>query len=630
MYKKSFLQPVLLGLVTILFAASCDKDFNELGTDIVGDDHFGFENYSDATIKAYNQKLGPIASNNLPINPLGFYTNPAFGTTQANFVTQVEMASVDPTFNNTDPEDYSSEPGHGPTAIDSVVMEIPYFKTLVKTEDDKKFYVLDSIYGVNVITGSNQGITESKFRLSVYQSNYYLRDLDPNQGLGELQSFYTDENDLIDDNKGALLNNAPETGNNADAHENRLFYFDKREHKTVTLDDDGDVVNTRSVPSMRLHLDNTFFTNMILNAPEGKLANNATFKNYFRGIYFKTEEGANGNMAMLNFKAGKVTIYYKEDKKITSTTTPTFERVKKTYVLNLTGNTISLLHNSQENLNYLNAANSPDEASKLYLKGGEGSISIIDLFGSADTYKYVLRKDGNGNAIDENNSIIPLDNDGKPKAGYFFTYEKVNTPNGVSDELDELRYPAIDPDDPLSYHSTKNRWMINEASLTFNIDTDEMDDPSTFEPGRIFLYDLTNKKAIVDYSYDFTTNVLFPKFNKGIFGGILLDEKGKVKRQREDETGVYKYKGVKYKVRITNYVRNLIKNDSTNIRLGLSVTESISNVGFSKLKTPNSNVSSAPTMSVMNPLGTILYGTHPSVPADKRLKLEIYYTKPNN
>jgi uncharacterized protein YbcV (DUF1398 family) len=32
----------------------------------------------------------------------------------------------------------------------------------------------------------------------------------------------------------------------------------------------------------------------------------------------------------------------------------------------------------------------------------------------------------------------------------------------------------------------------------------------------------------------------------------------------------------------------------------------------------------------MNPLGIILYGSKSTVPEDKRLKLEIYYTKPNN
>ena len=76
MHKKSFLRPILLfGIITIIFA-SCDKDFNELGTNIVSDDHFGFDVDSTSTVKAYNQKLGPIASNNLPINPLGFYSNP--------------------------------------------------------------------------------------------------------------------------------------------------------------------------------------------------------------------------------------------------------------------------------------------------------------------------------------------------------------------------------------------------------------------------------------------------------------------------------------------------------------------------------------------------------------------------
>lgn len=624
MYKKSLLKPVILGIATLLFAVSCDKDFNELGTDIVGEDHYGFDKYDGASIKSYNQKLGPIASNNLPINPLGFYKNPAFGTTQADFVTQVEMASVSPTFNNTDPTLYDDVP-----VIDSVVLEIPYFKTLVKSESGKNTYVLDSIYGPNNLTS---GIAESKFKLEVRESNYFLRDLDPNEGLGQTQAFYTDEGSTFDGSMGTTLNDLPTTdAQNTDGHENNNFFFDKREHRT-SVTKDGNTTYTRSVPSMRLHLNKTFFYNKIMDpavTSAGKLEDNTTFRNYFRGVYFKTYLGSGtgeGNMAMLNFKGGKITMYYTEDKKKTTGTTPTFDKVNKTFVLNLTGNTVSLLKNTAENADYLTAANSPAEASQLYLKGGEGCISIIDLFGTADNYKYVLRKNGAGHAIDENDLEIPLDADGKPRTGHFYTYDKVMAPNGVPDELDELKYPSLEG---FPYHSTRNRWMINEASLTFNIVTGDMDDISSFEPGRIYLYDLTHKKTVVDYTYDLTTSSRFPKFNKGVFGGILLDEDGRIKKQREDETGIYKYKGVKYKIRITNYLRNLIKNDSTNVRLGLSVTESISNIALSKLRTPNSNVGHAPTMSVMNPLGTILYGSNPSVPEDKRLKLEIYYTKPN-
>jgi hypothetical protein len=58
------------------------------------------------------------------------------------------------------------------------------------------------------------------------------------------------------------------------------------------------------------------------------------------------------------------------------------------------------------------------------------------------------------------------------------------------------------------------------------------------------------------------------------------------------------------------------------------VTEDI-NTTSNKLRTSSSAISQAPRASVMNPLGTIIYGGTSTVPEDKRLKLEIYYTKPN-
>lgn len=605
MYNKILIRPILIvGLITLLFA-SCDKDFNELGTDIVGDNHFGFEVDSTFTVKAYNQKLGPIASNNLPINPLGFYSNPAFGTTQANFVTQLELSTANPKFNNTDTELYEELP-----TIDSVILDIPYFKTLKTTNTDQtKEYKLDSIYGETV------GSANSKFKLSVYQSNYYLRDLDPDQSLAEQQLFYTDQNDLIENNKiPVLLNNAPLTDpaagsegtHNADGRENEQFYFDKKEHKLTTYESDGVTkIYTRYAPSMRLHLRTDVFYDKILNAPSGQLSSNSLFKNYFRGIYFKVENGNPGNMAMINFKAGKITIYYKEDKitpdNVSTTTVNEYklERVSKSFPLNFTGNTISLLQNSNENTDYLNATNSTQEASRLYLKGGQGAMAVIDLFGSTDLKGYIKN--------DSFNENLPISAT-NPK--FILT-----GPNGISDEIDDIKY---------------NGWLINEANLTFFVDRAAMSNfsPATpenqpIEPGRLFLFDLTNKKVLVDYNFDFTTNSNNPKYSKFIHDGIV---------QTQDLNDGRGKRGKKVRVRITNYVRNLIKNDSTNVRLGLSVTENINNVGFSKLRTANSNFSSAPTMSVLNPLGTILYGTgttSENLPEGKKLKLKIYYTKPN-
>ena len=129
-----------------------------------------------------------------------------------------------------------------------------------------------------------------------------------------------------------------------------------------------------------------------------------------------------------------------------------------------------------------------------------------------------------------------------------------------------------------------------------------------------------NKKVLSDYILDYSSNGTSPKFSKFIHDGIIQSQ------NVSDGRGA---RGKKYRIRITNYVRNLIKNDSTNVRLGISITENINNVGFSKLRTANSNFSSAPSMSVLSPLGTVLYGASPVVPDGKKLKLKIYYTKPD-
>lgn len=601
--KSASLFAFFLGITALIFTA-CDKDFNELGSDIVDSDNFNFEVDSTMAVKAFNQKLGPIASNNLPINALGFYKNPAFGTTEANFVTQVELSSVNPVFNNSNSELYVVLP-----EIDSVILDVPYFKTLKTTNSDQtNEYRLDSIFGETV------GSVNSKFKLSVFESNYYLRDLDPDQSLAEQQLFYTDQNNLIDNNKiPVLLNDAPLTDpasglegtHNADGRENDQFYFDKKEHKLTTYESDEITKKyTRFAPSMRLHLNKSVFNAKILNAPTGQLSNNSLFKNYFRGIYFKVENGNPGNMAMINFKAGKITIFYKEDKitKDNPTTTEVNEykvdRISKSYALNFSGNTISLLNNSDEHPDYTSAINSTSEASRLYLKGGEGSVAMIDLFNPLDLKGYVKN--------DNYNENLPISNT-NPK--YILT-----GPNGISDEIDKIKYEG---------------WLINEANLTFYVDKPAMSDfqPATasaqpIEPLRIFLFDLNNKKVLADYSFDFTTNGQYPKYNKFIHDGIIQTE------NIDDGRGA---RGKKYRVRITNFVRNLINNDSTNVRLGLSVTENINTIGFAKLKTSNTNFSSAPIMSVQSPLGIILYGTgtSPAVPDDKRLKLKIYYTKPN-
>lgn len=535
MYNTTFLKKLIF-ICSFLMFVSCDKDYNVVGEDLIGENNFELGKYY-SSVKAYNQSTGVIQSDNLPINSLGIYTNAAFGTTTASFATQVELASIDPTI--------------GANAVmDSVVLNIPYFSTVTNTNTTTgiKTYELDSIYGT----------LNAPFRLSIHESGYFMRDLDPATNFKENQAYYSNQKNDFDALKiGSRLNDA------ADVKENDAFYFDPKEIAEKTTDEESKkTTTTRTAPAMRLKLSNSFFTSKILNAPTGKLASNSALKDYFRGLYFKVEKtSAAENMASINFAKGVIRLYYKEDLSTTTNGVTTVKRVNKTLDLNLKGNTVSFLEETNPNPAYLTAISNPNIAlgdSKLYLKGGVGSSAVIELFGP--------------------------DNDN----------------NGVSDELEALR---------------KNGWLINEANLVFNIDTDAM--KNAVEPNRVYVYNLTNKTAVLDYLTDNTTASAV-KNNKFIFDGILKKE------------AVTNGRGLSYKIRITNQIKNLLKNaDSTNVKLGVVVTENIAVATFNKLKTPNSFFSVLPTASVFNPLGTVLFGSNPAVPEEKRLRLEIIYTKPN-
>ena len=107
------------------------------------------------------------------------------------------------------------------------------------------------------------------------------------------------------------------------------------------------------------------------------------------------------------------------------TTTTNSERIRRELTINLGGNTVNLFEteNTASSSSYIAALtnNTPDTPTgdeKLYLRGQNGSMSVIELFGSADV---------NG--------------------------------NNIPDELDAIK---------------NNGWLINEASLTFFIERDVM------------------------------------------------------------------------------------------------------------------------------------------------------------
>jgi hypothetical protein len=284
MYNTSFIKKILL-VATVVLLYSCDKDFNAIGDDLIGDNHFDLapEKYD---VLAYNQEITPIQSNGLAINGLGIYDNPVLGTTNGNFATQLTLVDYAPTI--------GEEP-----VVESVVLNIPYFSHVKSTNTDgSRVYELDSIFGA----------PEGNLKLSVYESGVQMRSSYFDNGSQLAQLYYTDQNADFDNfKKGNRLNDDP------NVLQNDQFFFDAKELVDVTTDaTTGKEVTTRVAPEMRLNLNKDFFQSKILNAVASKLANVDAFQEYFRGLYFKAEKaGLKSNMALLDFTKGKITIKYK-------------------------------------------------------------------------------------------------------------------------------------------------------------------------------------------------------------------------------------------------------------------------------------------------------------------------------
>lgn len=384
---------------------SCEQDYETLGSNIIGEPGFNADLYDEAPLSVTSVKLPPVQTNNLPLHLLGYYDDPVYGAQTASILTQLSLPENSPTF------------GEG-AVVDSVVLNIPYFSTeLDPAEDGSRVYELDSVIGTQPI------------KLSVLESGFFLNQFDPETGFEKSQNYYSDLHTQIENNlTGKVL------------FDTLSFYPSDKEIVQYELNEEEEEDTIYSEPAMRLRLSKEFFQQKIIDMEgSGQLASASDFNNYLRGLYIKAENlNGDGSLLMLNLghsEAG-VTIYYaaqEKDAKDTDGDEDTEELVStpKTFTFRFGPSDVNTFQQDTPDLGQDN----------IYLKGGEGSMAVIELFSGPD-------EDG----------------------------------NGVSDELDFLR---------------ENNWLVNEANLTFYVNQELM--TGNLEPERLYLYDLNNSTILKDY-----------------------------------------------------------------------------------------------------------------------------------
>ena len=514
MIIKNLLRTAGILLFAIIALASCEQDISSIGSSVLGDETPNGILDDSQTIIAYSRKLSPVQSNQLPAYQLGVYSDPVYGKSTVSLLSQLQLQTNNPKFGDS-------------AIVDSVFVYLPYFSKAT-TVDTVTTYTLDSVYG------------SAPINVAIYESKYFLRDLDPNGGYEDPQPYFSDQGPIFNEYKGAELARVEDFKVSPQG-----FVFKVGEKDKELL-----------APGMRIKLPSSFFQEKIIDkegSPE--LRNNNNFKNYFRGLYFQVQSpGDDGTLFIFDISKADVTIHYSFKKEDTPE-----ERGHSLIKLSLGNVRVNTFSNRAIPANILAQVQNPDTingSENLYLRGGDGIISVVELFGN-----------------DSDN-------------------------NGVADELEILR---------------AKKWIVNEANLIFYVNQDLIAGGAT-EPERIMIYDLKNSNVLADYNLD-PTNGMEPV-------NALSNHFGRLQRG-SDGRGQY------YKLKITNHISNLINKDSTNVPLGIVVSQNVSVRTTQKLlHTQKPFIEKVPAGMVVSPEGTILYGN--SAPnQEKRLKLQIYYTEPN-
>ena len=595
-------------LIFILFIFySCSKDYNSIGTDILKSDTF---NTSVENIPVYaTQKLiSPFKSNGLSSYQLGQINDNIFGKFESSFVTQLRLSQYDPLFGIWD----SDKEKNGDTNnikviqenenVTKVVLEIPFFNNTIDSDGDG---VID-LYDVD--------------------SNDINSDSD-GDGVSDIQERANGTNPLNPDTDGDGIN-------------------DNLDTESINPDDGSTVYD---IDSLIGNIDATFkikIQELDYYLRDYDPNNNfETFQKYYSDDHFIkdfTNKILHDDFVALD--TSEITIYEEDDPDTDEVDESTLvkERLSPRIIIPLDIPFFqSKIIDKEGSIDLLNQDNF-----NLYIKGlllsaydfSDDLLMILDYDNARIkiTYEYDVYNDndttddtsddvidkaekdfeillaGNQiNLIKKGNFIQPiLDNVSlgeNLKTGYLkggqgamLELDLFTENNGVN-ILDEIKSKG---------------WLINEANLTVYIDQKTIRSyGGLVEPSRLYLYDMETQTPLIDYFVDNTTG-----------------QKESDKKINHD--GLIQYdsdkKGVKYKIRISEYIKNIIRNDSISNKLGLVVSSSIDNSQNLELR-DNIGLNIIPITSAVNPLGTIIYGPNPDQENyDKRLRLELYYTEINN
>ena len=592
-------------IVLLILLCSCNKEYNTIGLNLIDNDPFETD-LEEVPIFVKMKKVPPYVVNLLQTFQLGQYQDNIFGKTDAVYFSQISLETVSPRFGIFNENDEVN-------GIDGNIACIP-------EEEKIKDVFLDIPFFTNVEDDDNDGVIN---RYDVDSTNPQS-DSD-GDGVSDIVETQTGQNPLSSDTDGDGIPDGddddsvnPDTG-------------------STLYDLDSIIGNEKAKFKIKVsELDyylRSYDPTSNFEKFQQYFSNNQIPSNFSGKVLFDDEVQINPNEL----------VFWNEDNPDTADedeSTTLKERLSPRIRVPLDKDFFQKKIIDNEGSEIL----SNNESFKLFVKGlvieaydFDEPIHMILNFREAEVRLVYDFKKYNKNGTDDDTTDDEIEDEEKffnlKLDGYRINSIKnepypsnittqisdtVNNPQSVflkggEGIMAEIELFKNNDGVNLLDEIKQKEWLVNEANLTMYIDQNMITSyGGIVEPNRLYLYDLKTKQPLIDYFID-ETNGQKDSQKKIVHGGIIeLDENKK---------------GLLYKIKITEHVKNVIRKDSTNVKLGLVVTSDISSSLNTEVQ-DSEQIEFIPTSSVINPFGTVLIGPNPN-PSDynKRMKLNLYYTK---
>ena len=594
-------------LFIILSELSCTKEYNSIGTEILKSDTFE-TSLENIPVYASQKLIQPFKSNGLNSYQLGQINDNIFGKTEASFITQLTLSQPNPYFGKWDSESEINGDSNNIKVIEenetvnNVVLEIPFFNNTFDSDGDGviDLYDVDSndIYsdsdgdGVSDIVERSNGTDPLNPDTDGdgINDNEDTESINPNNGatvydvdslIGNINASFKIKIEELD----YYLRDYDPT-NNFESFQK--YYSDDHFIKNFskeTLFDDNIEIDTNEVV---IYNEDDPDTNDVDESTTVKERLSPRLKIPLDNAFFQDKIlNKEGSVDLLNpdnfnlFFKGLIISSYNFSDDLLMILDYSNSKIKINYdydVYNDNGTADDTSDDSVEKEN---------KDFEILLSGNQ-----LNLFNKDNYSQEILDNVNNSENLSK----------GYLKGGEGFMLElDLFTKNNGENILNEIRSKG---------------WLINEANLTIYVDQTTINSyGGLIEPARLYLYNIEDQTPLIDYFIDNSTG-------------------NKESDKKINHDGLLEYqsdkKGLKYKIRISEHIKNIVRNDSISPKLGLVVTSSIENSQNVVLR-ENYSLSTIPISSAINPLGTVIYGPNPeSENFDKRLRLEIYYTEINN